>query len=189
MSERPIAAGKSSFDLVDSQKVFAELLLEEKTSFLDLACGTGMYALGAAGLIGEGGRVYAIDLWEEGIDALKQEVARLGLKNLSPLLGDVSRRIPLDERSIDVCLMATVLHDLIEDGAAVETMVEVVRVLKPGGRLAVVEFRKVEGPPGPPASVRLTPEDTEEFLRPFGFRKTGLSDVGPYNYLMTFALE
>ena len=67
MTEKPIAAGKSSFDLVDPEKVFAELRLQPDTVFLDVACGVGNYALAAAEFIGEEGAILAVDLWEEGI--------------------------------------------------------------------------------------------------------------------------
>ncbi len=60
------------------------------------------------------------------------------------------------------------------------------RVLKPGGVLAVVEFDKVEGPPGPPLRIRLSPEEVEKLVSPYGFQKTRQARVGAYNYLILF---
>ncbi len=68
MAEKTIAAGKSSFYLIDSYKLFSELSLKEDTSFLDLVCGRGAYSIAASGYIGEKGIIYAVDLWKEGID-------------------------------------------------------------------------------------------------------------------------
>jgi predicted nucleic acid-binding protein len=45
MTEKPIAAGKSSFDLVDTKRLFSILRLKEDTTFLDVACGSGAYSM------------------------------------------------------------------------------------------------------------------------------------------------
>ena len=50
----------------------------------------------------------------------------------------------------------------------------------------VMEFKKIDGPPGPPLHIRLSPEDVENLLAPFGFKQEHLADVGPYNYLMLY---
>ena len=99
--------------------------------------------------------VYAVDLWEEGIAALKERAAREGRANLKALVagggpGPLRRRL-----SVDVGFMATVLHDLVEAGTAAGALAEVARVIKPGGLLAIVEFDKIDGPPGPPRHIRL----------------------------------
>jgi ubiquinone/menaquinone biosynthesis C-methylase UbiE len=92
----------------------------------------------------------------------------------------------VDDKIVDACLMATVLHDFVEDQISKEVLHEVVRVLKPDGLLAIVEFKKIEGPPGPPVHIRLSPEEVSGMLAPYGFTKERLVEVGPFNYLMLF---
>ncbi len=84
--------------------------------------------------------------------------------------------------------MATVLHDLVEDGTAQGALNEVVRVLKPGGRLAVVWFKKMPGPPGPPEKVRISPEALLQFLEPLGFQCCDTVELGTETYLSLFEL-
>ena len=62
-SQKPTAAGKSSFDLIDSAAFYRELDLQSGINFLDLACGRGAYSLKASEIIGSTGTVYAVDLW------------------------------------------------------------------------------------------------------------------------------
>jgi len=186
MTEKPIAAGKSSFDLVDPEKVFAALRLQPDTVFLDVACGIGNYSLAAAEFIGEEGAILAVDLWEEGIAAFRKKVDELGLTQVRAEVGDVSRRLPAEKGSVDVALMATVLHDLVAAETAEGTLREIARVLKPQGRLVIVEFDKVDSEPGPPAVIRLSPGEVEEIVVAHGFREEHITAVGPFTYLISF---
>lgn len=186
MNERPIAAGKSSYDLIDIKRLFFELNLSDDTQFLDVACGSGAYSIAASQYIGQEGSIFAVDQWQEGIDSLKREIVSKQINNIYASVADVSKRIPVEDNSIDVCLMATVLHDLIQDKTGEGTLREVKRVLKPQGKLALIEFSKIEGPPGPPIEIRLSPAEVEEYLYPHSFRIATIVDIGPYNYLAIF---
>jgi ubiquinone/menaquinone biosynthesis C-methylase UbiE len=181
---KPTAAGKSSFDLIDGETFYRELDLKKGITFLDLACGRGAYSLKASEIVGSAGTVYAVDLWQEGIENLKASAVEANALNIEAFVSDAGRHIPVDDQVVDVCLMATVLHDFVEDQISKEVLQEVVRVLKPDGMLAIVEFKKIDGPPGPPMHIRLAPEEVVDMLAPYGFIKDRLVDVGPYNYLM-----
>lgn len=182
----PIAAGKSSFDLVDPGTVFSELQLQPDTVLVDLACGIGRYALASADVIGPAGAIHAFDLWEEGIAALRESVRSRDLSQIKGEVADVSATLPLPEGSVDVALMATVLHDLVEEGKGEDALREAARVLRPAGRLVIIEFEKVDSHPGPLASVRLSPEEVEALVVPFGFRRERIAQVGNPLYLVTY---
>ena len=109
MSDKPVAAGKSSFDLVDTKKTIAIIDAKPNSIFLDLACGIGKYSLEIAKKIGGNGIVYAVDLWHEGIDSLGQEIDLKNIKNIKTILADITNELPLSENSIDSCLIATTL--------------------------------------------------------------------------------
>ena len=183
---KPTGAGKSSFDLIDIDTFFNELKLQRGISFLDVACGRGPYCLAAAEIIGEKGRIVGMDLWEEGIALLKSAAAAKNMTNIDAIVSDAREKFPLDDDSIDVCLMATVLHDFVEDKIDQEALRETARVVKSNGVLAIMEFKKIDGPPGPPRHIKLSPAEVENLLFPFGFVREHLADVGPYNYLMLY---
>ncbi|NIQ37476.1 MAG: methyltransferase domain-containing protein [Proteobacteria bacterium] len=184
--ERPLGAGKSSFELIDAEKVFGEIGLQRGSTFLDMACGLGRYAIAASKIVGDDGLIYAVDLWEEGIRALQEEASARGIKNLKASVSDVGKTLPIPDHQVDVCLMATVLHDLVQTRDDEGALKELVRVLNTQGLLAVIEFKKIDGPPGPPIGVRLTPDAVEGIVLPYGFRKKQFVEVGLYNYLMIF---
>jgi ubiquinone/menaquinone biosynthesis C-methylase UbiE len=184
--KKPTGAGSSSFDLLDVEAVFRELDLKKGSTFLDVACGRGAYCLKASAIIGSTGTVYAVDLWQEGIEQLKARAVEENALNIEAFVSDAGRRIPVDDQVVDTCLSATVLHDFVEDHISEKVLREVVRVLKTNGLLAIVEFKKIDGPPGPPKHIRLSPQEVAAVLDPYGFSKERLTDVGPYNYLMLF---
>jgi ubiquinone/menaquinone biosynthesis C-methylase UbiE len=184
-SPKPPGAGKSSHDLIDPAILWPALNLPQGITFLDLGCGQGNYSLAAVDLIGPKGVVYSVDLWEEGIVALKERAAREGRTNLKALAAGAGQ-VPIESLSVDVGFMATVLHDLVEAGTAAGALAEVARVIKPGGRLAIVEFDKVDGPPGPPRHIRLDPAEVGTLVAPYGFARQQTVKLWPYNYLITF---
>lgn len=185
MSSEPVAAGKSSFALIDPAAFLAHLELHPGARVLDAACGAGRYSVEIAGRLGGTGAVHAVDAWGEGIESLRQQVRREGLGNIHPIVADITRRLPLADGSIDVCLMATILHDLPAEGrdAALD---EAARVLRPGGLLAVVEFKKVDRGPGPPQAVRISEPEAEALIGRHGFRRANAVGLGEFTYLVTF---
>lgn len=180
----PVAAGKSSFDLIDAREFLARIGLRKGDRVADLACGVGRYSLEIAKAVGPGGVVYAVDLWKEGIESLRQRTLEEGIGNVRPLRGDITERIPLDDGSVDLCLMATVLHDLPPERRGV-ALGEAARVLRPGGTLALVEFKKLDRGPGPPQRVRIAEEEAGALLAGFGFSTDYVGSLGEFTYLLT----
>ena len=183
---KPTGAGKNSFGLIDTAKFFQELALKKGATFLDVASGWGAYSLAVSDIVGKDGQVYAVDLWEEGIYNLRKEADSKGIQNLATFVSDAAQIIPVEDDCVDVCLMATVLHDFVGDKVERRVMKEIVRVMKPNGVLAIVEFYKKEGPPGPPKRVRLSPEDVVKILSVYGFKQNRYAEVGPDNYLQIY---
>ncbi len=181
-------AGRSSFGFVDIDRVLQALSLTPLAVFLDLGCGRGDYTLAAAEIIGPGGKVYGVDGWQEGLDELERRASARGLENIVTIRANLNEHIPLEDGTVDVCFMGSVLHDLLREASGEVVLDEIVRVLKPGGRLAIVEFHKIENSPGPPLSVRLLPEETEGVVTPFGFVRERVIEVGPFHYLLIASL-
>jgi ubiquinone/menaquinone biosynthesis C-methylase UbiE len=186
MTDKPIAAGKSSYDIIDGEILWKTLDLEKGCILMDLGCGVGNYTIEAALRIGPGGIVHAVDAWAEGIEQLKGRIEKAQLHNVQPAVADVSHGIPVTPGSVDVGLLATVAHDLIRDRRFEGTMTAVTKALKPDGRLAVVEFKKIDGPPGPPIHIRLSPEELDAAVIPYGFERRRLDAVGEYHYLAQY---
>ncbi len=186
IQKKPKGAGKSSFELIDPNVLTDELPLKPGSVAIDLACGKGAYSIFLSEIVGDEGLVYAVDLWEEGLQLLQQEIDTKRGTNILPLLADATRQIDIDDYSVDLCLMATVLHDFEEAGRTDAVLKQVKTILKPNGHFAIIEFKKIEGPPGPPISIRLSEDEVDKMVTGYKFKKVKTVDIGDYNYLMTF---
>ncbi|MEW6335172.1 MAG: methyltransferase domain-containing protein [Thermodesulfobacteriota bacterium] len=185
MCDKPVAAGKSSLDLIDKEKALALMDIQPDWRFADLACGPGDYSIEIARRVGEAGIVYAVDLWREGIEALGRLIAARGIGNIETVWADIRSRLPFADRSIDACLLATILHDLPAADRP-STLRETARILKPAGVLNIIEFKKTGRGPGPPQRVRLDEQDIEALVTPFGFTRLDGSEVGEFLYLLKY---
>lgn len=179
------ASGPSSFGMHDDTIVFNALDLKPGDCFLDLGCGPGDYALAASWLIGPAGTVYALDRWPYMVDSLKARAFCQNIYNISALVGDITDPLPFEGDIVDICLLATVLHIFQLAVAEKGLFREIRRILKPGGRLAVIECKKEEQPFGPPKHLRLSPRQLETALGHWGFETIHYTDLG-YTYLIQF---
>ncbi len=117
-----------------------ELALKPGMAVADVGAGTGYYARRIAPLVGSGGSggmVYAVDVQPEMIQMLERLAKKANLPNIKPVLGSVES-VKLPDASIDLAIMVDVYHEL---EFPFEVMESVVRALKPGGRVAYVEYR------------------------------------------------
>ena len=183
---RPTGAGKTSFDLIDTELFFKMLDLKRGDTFLDLACGRGVYAMAIAERFDQAGKIIGVDLWSDGIEQLNDAARSRGLKPVEGLVGDAGEKLPLEDASVDVLLIATALHDFYNDGIADEALREVNRILKNDGRIVIIEFKKIDGPPGPPITSRLSPVEVAALLASHHYSGTPAIDLGEFTYLMTF---
>jgi ubiquinone/menaquinone biosynthesis C-methylase UbiE len=171
----------------DPELVFNLLDLKKGDVFLDLGCGPGDYAIEASRIVGNSGAVYALDKWQYLVVRLRERADSHGLKNIRAVVSDVTAPLPVTDDCVDVCLMATVLHIPAVAKRMGAVFSEVRRVLKPGGRFAIIECKKEDMPFGPPKNMRLSPEELESAISECGFEKVSLVDLG-YNYMIQFCI-
>ncbi|MDB5822091.1 MAG: SAM-dependent methyltransferase [Herminiimonas sp.] len=117
--------------------LLAALALTPGMAVADVGAGTGYYSWQIAGRIGQEGRVYAVDLQPQMLDLLKKNMRQRGVRNVQPVLGTATDT-GLTLASIDLALMVDVYHELDQPREVLDSLL---RALRPGGRLVLVEYR------------------------------------------------
>lgn len=181
-SEKHFHHGRSSKEILDSNRVLSTVGLKKGDKFLDAGCGDGYMSIAASEIVSNEGKIIAVDVWEESINAFKEKIESENIKNIDAEVANITQKIPVDDESIDILYMGNVLHGFVENNEVETVMKEIHRVIKKGGSFAVVEFKKEESTHGPPLHVRITPEDIEKIVKNYGFSVNKVEEVGTYHY-------
>lgn len=116
------------------------LKLQPGEQVADIGAGSGVISVLLAKKVGPAGKVFAVDIQPEMLQALEIKCKGLGIANVQPVLGEVkSPKLPAE--SVDLAVMVDVYHEF---EFPFEMLQEMVRSLKPAGRIAFVEYRKEE---------------------------------------------
>jgi SAM-dependent methyltransferase len=123
----------------------------------DIGAGPGYFALRIAKRVGATGRVFAVDVEPRILDALRTRIEAARLRNITPVLALGTDPL-LPAASCDLVLIVDVYHHFADRAQYLRGLV---RLLRPGGRLAAIDWHKRKTAIGPPPEHRVS---REEFL-------------------------
>ena len=149
----------------------------------DLGAGTGYFSRRLATAVGAGGVVFAVEIEPNLVAHLRERAERERTPNVIPLLASTSNpRLP--PASCDAVLIVDTYHH-IDDRLAY--MRSLRRVLRPTGRVAIVDWEKRPLPVGPEMEHKLDRAVVVDEMTRSGFRLVAEPHVLPYQYLLIFA--
>jgi ubiquinone/menaquinone biosynthesis C-methylase UbiE len=155
--------------------VVMALDLKPTDTVADIGAGTGYFARRFAN---HAGLVYAVDI-DEKLLAIAGKDAPANLKTVVAAPDDP--RLPA--ASVDLIFFCDVLHHIDQRAAYYPKLV---KALKPGGRIVVIEFYKKETPVGPPPAMKLAEEEVIGEFQTAGFVVKKRLDLLPYQYFLFF---
>jgi ubiquinone/menaquinone biosynthesis C-methylase UbiE len=164
----------------DPDRLWRRVGLKLGETVVDVGAGSGFYAFPAAAAVGPTGRVYAVDVSRELVELVRERAASRNVPNVEAVLSTPTH-IPIEDAVADVAILANVLH-----GIPSKTVEETVRVLRPGGRLVNVDWKKESTPEGPPVRHRLTAAEATVTLSAHGLASVDSFELGPYHYVLVF---
>jgi ubiquinone/menaquinone biosynthesis C-methylase UbiE len=159
-------------------EVVMALHLKPADTVADIGAGTGYFA---RRFVNHAGLVYAVDV-DEKLLAIAGKNAPANLKTV--LAAPDDPRLP--ERSVDIIFFCDVLHHIEHRSAYLPKLA---KVLKPGGRIAVIEFYKKETPIGPPLAMKLSDDEVIGEFQNAGFVLKKRLDLLPYQYFLFFEVK
>jgi predicted methyltransferase len=160
-------------------QVIQALELKEDAVIADIGAGTGYFAMRFANMVPKG-KVYAVDVETAMVKHLAERARKENLRNVVALRGAPhDPRLPV---RADLVVLVDVYHHI--EGRE-EYFRRVARYLKPGGRVAVIDFR-LDSPQGPPKAARIAPEQVAKEMAAAGFALAERHEFLPYQFFLVF---
>lgn len=155
-------------------------------SVADFGSGSGAYVLLVAEALANTGHVYAVDVQKDLLRRTYNEARRRGFHNVAVLWGDLERPAgsKLAEKTVDLVLVSNLLFQVSDKDALFS---EARRVLKPGGRLAVIDWTDSFSGLGPRAEDVFPAAEARIAAERAGFSYQTDFIAGAHHYGLIFA--
>lgn len=160
------------------------LFIHEDWHIADLGAGSGAYTLAVAQRAPMG-KVYAIDINREILPFIRGKVLAHGHKNIEAVWGDIDRPhgTNMGDASMDAVILANTFFQIENKNSALQ---EIARILKPGGKILLVDWTGSFGNVGPREEDIVSPNAAKEMFEKFGFIFQKDVPAGEYHYGMIF---
>lgn len=163
-------------------ELVAALGLRPGMTVADLGAGTGYLSRRLSAAVGAEGTVLAVDPEPNMVVRLRERAEKERTANVVPVLASLDNpRLPA--ASCDLVLVVDTFHH-IDDRLIYFRALK--RVLRPGGRVAIVDWQKGELPVGPPPEHKLARDQVVEEMIAAGYRLAAEPDMLPYQYFLVF---
>jgi cyclopropane fatty-acyl-phospholipid synthase-like methyltransferase len=160
-------------------RIVASLALNPTDSVADIGAGTGYMAVRFARAL-KGGTVYAVDIEPNMVKHMAERAKAASIDNLQAVTGGIgSPNLP---GAVDVAFLLNVYHHIDARPAYFK---QLRASLKPGGRVAIVDFRP-DAPAGAPKHMRISAEKITEEMTAAGYKPAGSFDFLPRQNFLVF---
>ena len=163
--------------------IVAALSLAPGMSVADIGAGTGYFSRRLATAVGSNGAVFVVEVEPNLVAHLRDRAEKEKTPNVVPVLASADNpRLP--PASIDLALFVDAYHHV--DGRMAYLRV-LDRSLKPGARVAIIEWKAGKRPFGPKEEDhKLPPDQVEREMREAGFESVATADLLPHQYILVF---
>lgn len=170
-------------DFLKVNEVLNELDLKESMLGAEFGCGSAMFAIALARKLKKG-RVYALDIQEEKLSALKGKLSLEKINNVQTTLCDLEadKGSTLKDNSLDIILIPNVLFQSSNKTAIIK---EAKRILKPKAQLLVIDWLK-KSAFSPAAKDMVSPDEIKKIAETLGFTLKKELAAGDYHYALLF---
>jgi ubiquinone/menaquinone biosynthesis C-methylase UbiE len=166
-----------------SEQIMDVLGIAEGSVVADLGAGSGWFTVRLATRVGPNGRVYAEDIQPQMVEVIKRRIARENLQSRVEVKLGTAEDLRLPTNVLDAALICDAYHEWEQPVALLRSAA---RALKKDGRIAIVEFTKAGGGPGPEMEYRVDPERVIREAQAAGLRLIARPNILRYQYMLVF---
>lgn len=152
----------------------------------DFGAGVGEYALEMARVVGDGGKIYAVEVQKGLLERLEKEARENRISNIQTIWGNIEKLggSKLDDQSVNVVLAANILF---ESDAKYSLALEAKRVLRAGGWIIVIDWLESFGGLGPHPQRVVPREEVKKIFDEAGFRFRSEFPAGNHHFGLIFS--
>lgn len=155
----------------------------EKDVICDIGAGSGIFTVTAAKITNN--LCLALETDDEMLEFIAQKAKNEKLSNVKTVKVS-GPRFDIEDNTVDLVILVTVLHEVENKGAL---LAEIKRILKSDGRLAIIEFRKLQTPMGPPVMHRISQDEIIKLCDEVGLSKADEFGLGDNFYAMVLSAK
>lgn len=171
-------------EFLNVDKIASQLDISLNETIADFGSGYGFFAIAFAKIVGPSGQVFAIDVLPTALEAVRSQTKIEGLFNIKIIQGNLekSNGSTLPDESCDLVFIANVLFQVPDKSSLID---EAKRILKSGGRLAVIEWKPYIAL-GPKKESRMSEAELKQLISSKGFSEVKTIDAGSHHYGFVF---
>ncbi|MBU4332609.1 class I SAM-dependent methyltransferase [Patescibacteria group bacterium] len=175
--------------LLDAQKVLETVGITQNMKVGDFGCGgLGYFTLTAAKMVGRDGVVYAVDILKSVLGGVAERAKAENLDNVKTIWSnlEIYGATKIDNESLDIGLLINILFQAKKDSDIIK---ECLRLVKPGGKLLIVDWKQTGAPLGPPPQERVSLEGIKQIAQNLGLKEEQSFEAGPYHFGIIFVKQ
>ncbi len=166
---------------LDPVKIITQLGLEKGCNVADFGCGPGYFTFPFAQAVGEDGKVYSFDILPQILETVTSKAKFSGIVNIIARRANLENAggTKLEDGSIDWVILKDILF---QNQKKEEILKEAYRILKPEGRVLVIEWNSAELSIGPSSELRISESRLKEMLLAEKFSIEKSIEAGSFHY-------
>lgn len=181
IGKRVLMMNAEGVGFVDPARVISQIDVALGATVADFGCGSGYFSFEFSRVVGPDGRVYALDVFPQALEAVLGQSKLMGIHNI------VTKRANLEREGGSTLGLASVdwviLKDMLFQNEHKDIIIaEMARVLKPGGHAIVMEWNPKASAIGPDKKLRIDPEELKTLLLASGLSLEKNFPAGGYHY-------
>lgn len=166
--------------ILPPEKTLISLGLHEGDIMADIGCGIGYFTIPASMLVGNSGKILAMDISPEMLKEVQMKIEENNISNIETVITE-ENDLKIENDKVSFAFISFVLH---ESDNRENFLKEIKRIISPKGRIAIIEWKKVNSEFGPPADHRLDEVVSVELLHNTGFTNISSVDVDENFYAL-----
>ncbi|GEA34088.1 class I SAM-dependent methyltransferase [Clostridium diolis] len=160
--------------ILPPEQTLINLDLQTGDVMADIGCGIGYFTIPASKIVGKNGKILALDISDEMLQDVEEKIIENDISNVEAILTE-ENHLKLESNSVTFAFASNIIHEVEEKERFLN---EIKRIICPEGKIAILEWEKIDSNFGPPIERRLDRMDLIKLLDELNFSTISTIDIG-----------